>query len=131
MSYLSDIAVFMEEQELGALSGYDKDIFVYAMPDTVTSGMLLKDFALGTNYDHELPKYMKTEFVVVVRSKDFAEGEEKAKAVSDTLTVANQTVGTLNVNYIRPRHVPMVFPVSEGDLIEFLLTFDACFVMSS
>lgn len=130
MTYLLDLATHMETLGLGATTGYDKNIFVYQMPESVASGILLKDAALGTLIDHELPKYYQTEFQCIVRSKTHAEGEAKAEAVSTAMTILNQTIGTLNVNYIRPRHVPMVFPVSDGDYLEWLITFDTSFVTS-
>ena len=129
MSYLLDIATFLEEQGQGYTTGRDKDIFVHSMPERVSEAMLLKDSMFGTEIDHELPDYFDTEFQIIVRAKEHAEGEDRAKAVSTALTVLNQAVGTLNVNYIRPRHVPMVFPVSEGDYLEWLVTFDANFCM--
>jgi len=127
MTYLLDIATFMQEQGLGYTTGRNKDIFVFSMPESVSGGILLKDFPLGTEIDHELPGYFVTEFHVIVRSTGHAEGEEKAEAISAALTILNQAVGSLNVNYIRPRHIPMVFPVSQGDYLEWLVTFDINF----
>jgi len=97
------------------------------MSETIVDGILLKDAIFGTEIDHEIPNYYVSDFRVIVRSKEHAEGEDKAEAVSAALTVLNQTIGTLGVNFIRPRHVPMVFPVSEGDYLEWLVTFDASF----
>jgi hypothetical protein len=126
-TYLLDIANYLEAQGQGYTTGRNKDIFIFSMPEQVEKALLLKDHPLGTDYDHELPGYFDTEFQVIVRAKEHAEGEEKAEAVSAALTTLNQTIGELNVNYIRPRHLPMVFPVSEGDYLEWLLTFDANF----
>lgn len=128
MSFLLDIATHMETLGLGYTTGYEKDIFVFQMPETVSKGILLRDAALGTMIDHELPGYYHTEFQCIVRSKEHAEGEAKANAVSSGLTILNQTIGTLNVKYVRPRHIPMVFPVSDGDYLEWLIIFDICFV---
>ena len=131
MTYLLDLATYLDEQGHGYTTGRGKDIFVFSMPETLTEGILLKDAALGTMIDHELPGYFPTEFQVIIRAREYAEGEEKAEAVSNTLTILNQTIGALNVNYIRPRHVPIVFPVSEGDYLEWLVIFDANFCMTS
>lgn len=131
MTYLLDIATYLEEQGQGYATGRDKDIFVYSLPETVKSAILLKDAALGTMIDHELPEYFDTDFQVIIRATGYAEGEEKAEAISTTLTILNQTIGSLNVNFIRPRHVPIVFPVSEGDYLEWLIIFDANFCTTS
>lgn len=131
MTFLLDIATHLEEQDQGYTTGREKNIFVYAMPEHITKGILLKDAIFGTQIDHELPGYFVNDFRVIVRAKEHAEGEDKAKAVADALTILNQTIGTLGVNYIRPRHLPMVFPVSEGDYLEWLVTFDASFCKTS
>ena len=131
MTYLLDIATYLDEQGHGYAEGRDKNIFVFSMPETLKEGILLKDAALGTMIDHELPGYFPTEFQVIVRATGYAEGEEKSEAISNTLTVLNQTIGTLNVNYIRPRHVPIVFPVSEGDYLEWLIIHDINFCTTS
>ena len=126
-SFLLDFATYLEEQGQGYTTGRYKDIFVFNMPENVNTALLLKDNPLGTDYWHELPGYFHTEFQVVVRAREHAEGEEKAEAVSTALTLLNQTVGTLNVNYVRPRHIPIVFPVSDGDFLEWLITFETSF----
>lgn len=127
MSYLLDVATYLEQQGIGYTTGRAKDIFIYEMPETVTEAVLLKDAPLGNEIDHELPGYIVGDFQVIVRAKEIADGEAKADAVSSALTILNQTIGSLSVNYIRPRHLPMVFPVSEGDYREWLVMFDTNF----
>lgn len=128
MSYLLNIAQHLDDSGVGSLTGRAKDIFVFQMPDSVNSGFLLKDAPLGTPIDHELPGYYTTEFYAIVRATEHAKGEASANAMSTALTVNESgLVGGLAVNFIRPRIVPMVFPVSDGDYIELLVIYDINF----
>lgn len=130
MSYLLNIAQYLHDSSVGQFTGRDKDIFVFNMPDRVDSGILLKDAPLGTPVDHELPGYFSTEFYAIVRATEHEEGEALADAMSLALTIeeSGTDVGGLSVKFIRPRIIPMVFPVSEGDYIEMLVIFDINFV---
>ena len=128
MSYLLNIAQHLQDSDVGYYTGAGKDIFVYQMPDRADSGILLKDAPLGTPIDHELPGYFSTEFYAIVRATEHAKGEAVANAMSTALTINESGVyGGLTVNFIRPRIVPMVFPVSEGDYIELLVIYDINF----
>jgi len=128
MSYLENIGAHLEEQGIGTWNGRSRDIFAYQMPSTISEGILLKDNALGTELDHELPGYISTEFYGIVRSTEHAKGEALANALSTALTInITGTYGGLAINFVRPRIIPMVFPVSEGDYLEFLVSFDINF----
>ncbi len=128
MSYLVNIAQHLQDSDIGLYTGRDRDIFVYNMPDRIDSGILLKDAPLGTGIDQELPGYFSTEFYAIVRSTEHAKGEALANAMSTALTVNESgLVAGLQVNFIRPRIIPMVFPVSDGDYIEMLVIFDINF----
>jgi len=128
MSYLLNIAQHLEDEGVGEYTGRGRDIFVYEMPHQVVAGILLKDSPLGTMIDHEISGYFSTEFYAIVRSTEHAKGEAKANAMSAALTInVSGLAGGLAVNFIRPRMIPMVFPVSEGDLLEWLVVFDINF----
>lgn len=128
MSYLLNIAQHLQDSDVGQFTGRGKDIFVFNMPDRVDSGILLKDAPLGTTIDQEIPGYFSTEFYAIVRATEHAKGEAVANAMSAVLTVdVRGDVAGLAVNFIRPRIIPMVFPVSEGDYIELLVIYDINF----
>ena len=128
MSYLLNIAQHLDDSSVGRSTGRDKDIFVFNMPDRVDSGILLKDAPLGTPIDHEITGYFSTEFYAIVRATEHAKGEALAEAMSTALTINESgLVAGLAVKFIRPRIVPMVFPVSDGDYIELLVIYDITF----
>lgn len=128
MSYLLNIAQHLQDSGVGSYTGVSKDIFVYQMPDRVNEAILLKDAPLGTPFDHELPGFFSTEFYAIVRATEHAKGEATANAMSAALTINESGVyGGLTVNFIRPRIIPMVFPVSDGDYIELLVIYDINF----
>ena len=128
MSYLLNIAQHLDDSDVGKLSGRSTNIFVFNMPDRVDSGILLKDAPLGTPIDQELPGYFSTEFYAIVRATEHAEGEALANAMSTALTIDESgVVAGLFVNFIRPRIIPMVFPVSDGDYVELLVIYDINF----
>jgi len=130
MSYLLNIAQHLDDSSVGRSTGRDKDIFVFNMPDRVDSGILLKDAPLGTPIDQEIPGYFSTEFYAIVRATEHAKGEALADTMSTALTVNESgLVAGLAVNFIRPRIIPMVFPVSDGDFIELLVIFDINFTL--
>ncbi len=128
MSYLLNIAQHLQNSSVGQFTGRDKDIFVFNMPDRVDSGILLKDAPLGTTIDHELPGYFSTEFYAIVRATEQSKADAVADAMSTALTINESgSVAGLAVNFIRPRIIPMVFPISEGDYIELLVIYDINF----
>lgn len=109
------------------MDGRDKNLFIYSMPELV-SAVLLRDDPSGTAIDHELVGMYRTEFQVVVRRDDHVKGSEMALAISEALTISESVVGaSIYAWYIRPLHLPIVFPVSDGGLLEFSVNFDACY----
>ena len=127
MSYLLDLAQKLEDDGVGTTIGREKNIFISTVPEIASRAILLQDNELGTPIDHEIDTFYKTEFEVTVREKDYVSGEEKSLAVSESLNVLQSTIGSLFVYYVRPRHLPLSFPVSSGDYVEWLITFDICF----
>jgi hypothetical protein len=108
--------------------GREKNLFLTFMPHSVRRGVLLRADQAGTPIDHELVGLYRTEFQLIVRHDDPVKGDELAKAASRALTVVETTVGgSMYALYIRPRHLPIVYPVSDGGLLEFAVNFDTCF----
>lgn len=124
---LAPLAEYLELEDI-AVAG--KDLFLYQMPSTVSVGILLLTPLSGTEIDYYLPGYRKTTFQVIVRHTDHVEGQALAELISATLTLANKQLTNMNVNYIRPKHEPVVYPVSEGDFLEFSVNYDANYVMA-
>lgn len=131
MRELVDIAEYLAAQGLGKTTGLEKTIFVNFMPATVKKGILVRQDYLGIQVDHELPGYFQTLFQIIVRTPGYAEGEALANSVFDALNRERVVIGSMQVKYIRPSQKPIVYPASNGDLIEFLINIDACYVQTS
>lgn len=105
------------------------DLFVYRMPAQIKQGILLIGDLGGTEIDHELPGYKRTSFQAIIRHTELVEGMELANLVLKTLTLSDNTIlDNLLFRYVLPRHEPVVYPVSEGDYLEFSVNFDAVYI---
>jgi len=49
-------------------------------------------------------------------------------AIAALTLPADTTLGTMTFNYCRPQTMPVAFPLSDGNLIEFSCYFEVCFV---
>ena len=124
---LEAVAEFLKSERV-AVGG--KDLFIHEMPSKVSIGVLLLTPLSGTTINHELPKYRTAGFQVIVRHTDHVNGRLLVDQVMASLTMANVTLGGLKVNFIRPKHEPVVYPTSEGDFLEFSVNYDANYVMA-
>lgn len=102
-------------------------IFINMIPAECPNGILLRNKLQGTRIDYELPGYYKTSFQVIVRSENYASGEAKIASVLSSLTMRDIQVDSMYVKYMRPITRPVVFPLSNGNLLEFASDFDIVF----
>lgn len=108
-----------------------KTIFINHMPTKVEKGVLLRPAYVGTPIDYELPDYRVTRFSVAVRAKDFADGEALMRSVMSSLTLTEIQLSGMDIRYVRPRTEPVPFPLTVGGMFEFLVIFDAVYVIVS
>lgn len=123
---LLPIADYLEDGGFGSKS---KSIFINQMPVNAKNAVLLRNPIEGTEIDHELPGYYKTYFEMTVRSADYQKGEQKALEISQYMNVSDALIGDMSVKYLRPCNLPVAYPLSDGDLIEFRVKFDIAFVV--
>lgn len=121
---LLPVAEKLEADGVGVMAD---TIFINMIPAEAPTGVLLRNPLAGTQIDYELPGFYKTQFKVICRAPNYAEGEALIQAVFDSLTVAETQVGTMYVKHMRPKTKPAVFPLSKGNLLEFAADFDICF----
>jgi len=84
----------------------------------------------GIKIDQELPNYHNDSLQLIIRADTYSAAYEIAESFSAALDIGEQEVGSLHVNYLRPRHLPAVFPRSDGDYYEASVNFDFNFVRS-
>jgi hypothetical protein len=124
---LEQMAQALEDAGVGVQK---KTLFINRLPVTVPTGILLKTTTAGTPIDWELPGFFRGKFQAIVRDPDFTAGAALAQQVSDALTFDETQLDGIYVKYVRPRNLPVAFPVNDADLIEFSINFDICFVLT-
>lgn len=124
--WLDPIALFLRAQTITGLP--TGEVYIGIIPSDVPVGVALTSAYQGMPVDPELPGYHKGPMQMIVRAKKSLDAENIAQLASDLLTFEGVQVGDIYVNYIRPRHLPAVFPRSNGDHYEASVNFDLCFV---
>lgn len=105
----------------------EESLFISMMPAGVNKAIMLRDPLTGTVIDHELPGYYRTTFQMIIRATGHAEGETRAKAAVSELTFEEETVAGMYFRYCRPETLPVVYPLSDGNLLEFSVKMCVCF----
>ncbi len=126
---LEDIAEYLVSLDIGLKTrDSEKNLFVNYMGPKIPKGVLIRESYMGTPINHYLPDYFRTSFQIIVRDSDYVEGRRKADMILESLTVKqSRTIGTMSVRQILPRHEPLVYPVSEGNRLEWSMNFDAAY----
>lgn len=121
---LMPIAKYIQDNKLGELG---KTLFINMMPIDLNLGILIRNPLVGTEIDYELIDYFNTEFQLIVRADTYIKGEDLMRQAMNVLNVQNKELDNLFFNFIRPRTEPIVFPLSDGNLLEFSVDFDVNF----
>lgn len=123
---LIPIANYLAENECGIVGA---SIFVTEMPSSCNIGILLMDAYHGTEVDPDLPDYYATEFRLVVRDTDFANGSALAKNASALFkSHAGFSAEELLVRMSYPMNLPRSYRRSVGGYWEFEVDIAITFV---
>lgn len=104
------------------------DLFAHRMPYTTQNGVLVRQKLIGDIIDGDLPLYIKAEFQVIVRDPQYEDGYLKMQTIMEALTISETSLQNFYVKRMRPLRNPVVYPVSEGDLIEMSVIFECVHV---
>lgn len=104
-------------------------IFINHMPVSADSGVLLRPPYVGTPIDYELPNYRRTTFAASIRGKTYVAAKTLAAQVVASLTFHETVLAGLDIRHVRPVTEPVSFPISEGGHVEFLVIFEAIYVI--
>lgn len=118
---LLPLAEHLQTNKVGTMG---KTIYINMLPIGVPLAVLLRNSLTGTEIDYELPGYSKAQFQSIVRAPGYPQGEALMEKLTAALTLNDVTIGPYHFNYCRPRTEPVVFPLSEGNLLEFSVYFD-------
>lgn len=123
---LLPIIEHLESEGLGVQA---KTLFINQMPAEAPTGILLRNTLQGTHIDYELPGYFKGKFQLIIRANSYSVGDELITSAIAALTLSNVTLGDMTFKYMRPQTLPVVFPISKGNLLEFATVIDAVFTI--
>lgn len=122
---LISLAEHLQANKVGTMG---KTIYINMLPIDVSLAVLLRNSLTGTEIDYELRGYTKTQFQAIVRAPGYPQGEALMEKLTNALTITDTAIGAYYFNYCRPRTEPVVFPLSNGNLLEFSTYFDvSCF----
>lgn len=134
--WIEDIALYTRDQNV---AGIGNSVFIYTLKENDVGAMFTSHTA-GMLTSKDIPDYYKGPLQLIVRSNSPRDAEAQAKAISDLLSSQEkrkrgEDVGlvlpSILVRYIYPRHLPVVYPRSDGDFYEASVNFDICFVANS
>lgn len=117
---LMPIANYLAKLNVGVVA---KSLFINMIPINVKEGILLRNPLVGTRIDYEMRGRINTEFQVIVRVPDYVKGEVLMKKIFEALTIDNKTIDGYHITVCYPQFEPVVYPLSEGNLLEFSTDF--------
>jgi hypothetical protein len=112
-----------------------RTLFCHKMPAELTKGLVLLGDLAGTEIDHDLPGWRMGQIQVIVRDDDHALGTQRSRQVMTALTLNDHLLpaaggaGRIQLRRLRPIHDPIVYPRSEGDVMEFSMNFEGAWVV--
>lgn len=123
---LTPVAQWLEKRGVGTIG---ETIFMYHLPADVEAGILLRPSLAGARIWHDLPGYLKFDFQLITRAKTFEEAQALADQAVKELTVNDRNIGGWMVNYMRPATMPVGFPITIGEMVEFNTRVSCCIVV--
>lgn len=125
--WLDELAEYAAGKAIAGIPA--ENIFVQQIPTGTVPAAMLAAPQTGVRIDPELRGLFKGSLQLVVRAAKSSEAESLAQAISDGIeTEFEVALDSVTIRYIRPRHLPVPFPRSDGDLFEAVVNFDLCFV---
>lgn len=124
---LEHLAKILETAQIGVANS---DIYIDFMPATAKTGVLLRLPLTGVRTDWHLPNHYKTGVQAIVRAQKHATGSVIAAKVYKALTLTQKTAfanPAMIVQHLLPEHLPVVYPRSDGNGIEWSLNFRAVY----
>lgn len=124
----------LADQGLGVIG---ESLFAHEMPADCKKGVMLKMPIAGIDYDPTMPGFFNDRFQIIVRHSQHVEGQALADAVMKAI-VHKQSVDyfdqpgnvfAMRINHLLPAALPIRYPRSDGNGIEWSLNFRISFVL--
>jgi hypothetical protein len=111
------------------LGAFGESVFVGQMPSSAARAVMIRAPLKGVPVNHYLPGFYHGSFQLIARASTYDDGSALISQAIAALRIPAETmVGTMKVNYCRPMTLPVAFPLSTANLIEFSTNFEICFV---
>ena len=127
------LANFLADKGLGKIG---KSIFAHSMPAECPEGILIKLPLEGIDIDQYLPGYYQTEIDIIIRARTQEKGEALANLVQETLHLYSTDFldprtrqVAMHIKQMLPLTLPIRYPLSTGNGIEFSLSFHTTYVL--
>lgn len=113
-----------------------ESLFAYMMPAEASSAVMVRTDLNGAKINHQLPGYFKTRVQVIARDTSYQAADARMSAALTALTleegaVLEDATTRMTFNFCRPVSLPAAFPLSTGNLIEFNVFMEVCFVLET
>lgn len=115
--------------ETAGLAEIGVDLFVGTLPSDVARGAMLIDSLTGHDIDEGLRGFFPSDCQLIVRDPDPQSGYERALALSNAITIANQSNADVEVIWCRPMTLPITYPRGDADDIETSVRFRIGFAL--
>ena len=126
---------FAEKLEQAGLGLRSKTIFIHRMPQDCKRGLLVKAPIQSQPIDYYLPGLISPNIQVIARANHPEDGESLINDASLALTTQLRQNfdpplhGIIQINYIRPTHLPWNYPRSDSSEMEWSVNFDCSLVI--
>lgn len=129
---LEQLAAVLAAANLGTPG---QSLFIHRMPAEIQQGILLLTPLAGMEIDHELPGWRRGGFQMIVRATSANNAIQLALSAGTALTWAQpKTLAAISlypamrVLFCRPLHDPIMYPRSDGNLIEASVNFEMAYI---
>lgn len=122
---LEPVITKLESAGLGVAG---QSLFIHTFPAETSEGIMLRPRLIGAKIDHDLPGFLKFDFQMITRGRSHLPTQALATAAAHALTLYRVKMDTWTVNYMRPMNIPVGYPISVGEMVEYNTSISACIV---
>lgn len=124
---LEAVATVITDAKLGVLG---KTLFLHHMPETCVQGIVLREPLDGIPTDNYKPGFHNGWYQVIVRDRSHPSGRDLADKLFTLLEFYDRTFTAQGVKIIQSysRNLPIVYPRTPDNLLEWSIRFDTQFV---
>ena len=124
-----DLQAIVDRIEIEGLGVPGVNLFRMFMPASVEEGLVVLPSQLPVEIDMYTTVKRQGQFRVVARGIDWDGPRNLLMEVSKVLHGEGLQFGEEYYFYMIPQHEPLLYPLSDGDLVEGSVSFNCCYVV--